>query len=148
MEQAKADVIDKAEDRQKFRDAMDKLGLGSAAMARANPRLVYCSCKGFLPGPYEHRVALDEVMREAHAQGTVLCGYSAGSMCWFEWGVSRGVGTPVANPGLGLLAVTSPDRLHRDWSQARAARWPSPWLWPWLLARTKAAEPDLPPPSP
>jgi pyruvate dehydrogenase E1 component len=26
-------------------------------------------------------------------------------------------------PGLGLLAVTSPDRLHRDWSQARAARW-------------------------
>jgi pyruvate dehydrogenase E1 component len=26
-------------------------------------------------------------------------------------------------PGLGLLAVTSPDRLHREWSQARAARW-------------------------
>jgi pyruvate dehydrogenase E1 component len=26
-------------------------------------------------------------------------------------------------PGLGLLAVTSPDRLHRDWSRARAARW-------------------------
>ncbi len=26
-------------------------------------------------------------------------------------------------PGLGLLAVTSSDRLHRDWSAARAARW-------------------------
>lgn len=26
-------------------------------------------------------------------------------------------------PGLGLLAVTSPDLLHRDWSKARAARW-------------------------
>jgi pyruvate dehydrogenase E1 component len=26
-------------------------------------------------------------------------------------------------PGLGLLAVTSPDRLHRDWSAARAMRW-------------------------
>lgn len=26
-------------------------------------------------------------------------------------------------PGLGLLAVTSPDRLHRAWSAARAARW-------------------------
>jgi pyruvate dehydrogenase E1 component len=26
-------------------------------------------------------------------------------------------------PGLGLLAVTSPDRLHREWSAARAARW-------------------------
>jgi pyruvate dehydrogenase E1 component len=26
-------------------------------------------------------------------------------------------------PGLGLLAVTSPTKLHRDWSAARAARW-------------------------
>ena len=26
-------------------------------------------------------------------------------------------------PGLGLLAVTSPDLLHRDWSAMRAARW-------------------------
>jgi pyruvate dehydrogenase E1 component len=26
-------------------------------------------------------------------------------------------------PGLGLVAVTSPDRLHRAWSAARAARW-------------------------
>jgi crotonobetainyl-CoA:carnitine CoA-transferase CaiB-like acyl-CoA transferase len=43
--------------------AMDKLGLGHAAMAEANPRLVYCSCKGFLPGPYEHRTALDEVVQ-------------------------------------------------------------------------------------
>jgi crotonobetainyl-CoA:carnitine CoA-transferase CaiB-like acyl-CoA transferase len=28
-----------------------------------NPRLVYCSLKGFLPGPYEHRPALDEVVQ-------------------------------------------------------------------------------------
>ncbi|AOL23487.1 pyruvate dehydrogenase E1 component [Erythrobacter litoralis] len=26
-------------------------------------------------------------------------------------------------PGIGLLGVTSPDLLHRDWSAARAARW-------------------------
>lgn len=26
-------------------------------------------------------------------------------------------------PGLGLLSVTSPDLLHRDWSASRAARW-------------------------
>ena len=26
-------------------------------------------------------------------------------------------------PGLGLLNVTSPDLLHRDWSAVRAARW-------------------------
>lgn len=43
--------------------AMDKLGLGHAAMAEVNPRLVYASCKGFLPGPYEHRAALDEVVQ-------------------------------------------------------------------------------------
>ncbi len=43
--------------------AMEKLGLGPAAVAQLNPRLVYCSCKGFLPGPYEHRVALDEVVQ-------------------------------------------------------------------------------------
>lgn len=41
--------------------AMDKLGLGYDALAADNPRLIYCSQKGFLPGPYEHRTALDEV---------------------------------------------------------------------------------------
>lgn len=41
--------------------ALDKLGLGYEALAEANPRLIYCSAKGFLPGPYEKRTALDEV---------------------------------------------------------------------------------------
>jgi crotonobetainyl-CoA:carnitine CoA-transferase CaiB-like acyl-CoA transferase len=41
--------------------ALDRLGLGYAALAEINPRLVYCSLKGFLPGPYENRTALDEV---------------------------------------------------------------------------------------
>ena len=41
--------------------ALDKLGLSWDALRAVNPRLIYCSCKGFLPGPYEHRVALDEV---------------------------------------------------------------------------------------
>jgi crotonobetainyl-CoA:carnitine CoA-transferase CaiB-like acyl-CoA transferase len=40
---------------------MDKLGLGYAALSADNPRLIYCSEKGFLSGPYEHRAALDEV---------------------------------------------------------------------------------------
>jgi len=40
---------------------MDKLGLGYEALAGENPRLIYCSEKGFLSGPYEHRTALDEV---------------------------------------------------------------------------------------
>ncbi|AQQ67926.1 formyl-CoA transferase [Microbulbifer agarilyticus] len=41
--------------------AMDRLGLGYADLSARNPRLVYCSLKGFLSGPYEHRTALDEV---------------------------------------------------------------------------------------
>ena len=40
---------------------MDKLGLGYEALAAVNPRLIYCSEKGFLSGPYEKRAALDEV---------------------------------------------------------------------------------------
>lgn len=40
---------------------MEKLGLGYESLARENPRLIYCSEKGFLSGPYEHRTALDEV---------------------------------------------------------------------------------------
>ncbi len=40
---------------------MDKLGLGYDSLAAENPRLIYCSEKGFLSGPYEHRTALDEV---------------------------------------------------------------------------------------
>jgi crotonobetainyl-CoA:carnitine CoA-transferase CaiB-like acyl-CoA transferase len=42
---------------------MDKLGLSYAALSRLNPGLVYVSHKGFLPGPYEHRTALDEVVQ-------------------------------------------------------------------------------------
>ena len=41
--------------------ALDKLGFSHAALTARNPRLIYCSLKGFLRGPYEHRAALDEV---------------------------------------------------------------------------------------
>jgi crotonobetainyl-CoA:carnitine CoA-transferase CaiB-like acyl-CoA transferase len=41
--------------------ALDRLGLGYGALSADNPRLIYCSEKGFLPGPYENRTALDEV---------------------------------------------------------------------------------------
>jgi crotonobetainyl-CoA:carnitine CoA-transferase CaiB-like acyl-CoA transferase len=40
---------------------LERLGLGYAALSAANPRLIYCSAKGFLKGPYENRTALDEV---------------------------------------------------------------------------------------
>ena len=42
---------------------MRKLGLDYESLKALNPRLVYVSHKGFLPGPYEHRTALDEVVQ-------------------------------------------------------------------------------------
>jgi crotonobetainyl-CoA:carnitine CoA-transferase CaiB-like acyl-CoA transferase len=42
---------------------MNRLGFGYADAARINPKLIYCSLKGFLKGPYENRVALDEVVQ-------------------------------------------------------------------------------------
>jgi crotonobetainyl-CoA:carnitine CoA-transferase CaiB-like acyl-CoA transferase len=41
--------------------AMEKLGLGYEDLVKTNERLIYCSEKGFLSGPYENRTALDEV---------------------------------------------------------------------------------------
>ncbi|MEP1421107.1 MAG: CaiB/BaiF CoA-transferase family protein [Erythrobacter sp.] len=41
--------------------AMDRLGLGYEDCSASNSRLIYSSQKGFLPGPYENRTALDEV---------------------------------------------------------------------------------------
>ncbi len=42
---------------------MAKLGLDHASLRKLNPRLIYVSHKGFLPGPYEQRTALDEVVQ-------------------------------------------------------------------------------------
>ncbi|MEN9627795.1 MAG: hypothetical protein RJA10_1022 [Pseudomonadota bacterium] len=43
--------------------ALKKYGLDHASLAAQNSRLIYVSHKGFLPGPYEHRTALDEVVQ-------------------------------------------------------------------------------------
>jgi crotonobetainyl-CoA:carnitine CoA-transferase CaiB-like acyl-CoA transferase len=42
---------------------MAGIGLDPATLAGLNPRLIQVSHKGFLPGPYEHRTALDEVVQ-------------------------------------------------------------------------------------
>jgi crotonobetainyl-CoA:carnitine CoA-transferase CaiB-like acyl-CoA transferase len=53
----KADVLT-----ENFRPgALDKLGFSYERLKEENPRLIYCSLKGFLHGPYEERPALDEV---------------------------------------------------------------------------------------
>ncbi|MBV7265242.1 CaiB/BaiF CoA transferase family protein [Erythrobacter ani] len=41
--------------------ALDRLGLDYESCSAGNPGLIYCCEKGFLPGPYEQRTALDEV---------------------------------------------------------------------------------------
>ena len=42
---------------------MGKYGLDYASLSAVNPRIIYASHKGFLPGPYDHRTALDEVVQ-------------------------------------------------------------------------------------
>ena len=42
---------------------MDRLGLGYEVLSARWPRLIYCSLKGFMPGPYEQRHAMDEVVQ-------------------------------------------------------------------------------------
>ena len=68
----------------------------------------------------EHRV--DEIMREAHARGILLCGYSAGSMCWFEAGVTRGSGAPAAARGIGMVAGSHCVHYSQDPERRQAYR--------------------------
>ena len=42
---------------------MNKYGLDYTSLSKTNPKLIYVAHKGFLPGPYEHRTALDEVVQ-------------------------------------------------------------------------------------
>src|SRR5947208_10204191 len=56
---ASADIVS-----ENFRPGtMAKYGLDYATLGNGHPRLIYVSLKGFLPGPYEHRTALDEVVQ-------------------------------------------------------------------------------------
>jgi peptidase E len=60
---------------------------------------------------------LDAILRDAWEAGVVLAGLSAGSMCWFEWGVTTSSGTPAVAPGLGFL--TGSNSVHYDSEPAR-----------------------------
>jgi crotonobetainyl-CoA:carnitine CoA-transferase CaiB-like acyl-CoA transferase len=42
---------------------LKRFGLDYDSVATFAPHLIYCSLKGYLPGPYEHRLALDEVVQ-------------------------------------------------------------------------------------
>ena len=63
---------------------------------------------------------LDRILVEAWSAGILLCGVSAGSMCWFEAGITRSHGKPRPSGGLGLLGGSN--CVHYD---ADAPRRPS-----------------------
>ncbi len=62
---------------------MERLGFGYEDLKPLNNRLIYCSAKGFLQGPYENRTALDEIAQMmgglAHMTGPVGQPLRAGS---------------------------------------------------------------------
>jgi peptidase E len=49
---------------------------------------------------------LDEILRECWREGILLCGQSAGAMCWFERGITSSSGEPTIAAGLGFLPGT------------------------------------------
>jgi peptidase E len=54
---------------------------------------------------YAH--GIDAILREAWAAGVILCGLSAGSLCWFAEAVTGFHGTPRRLEGLGLLPFSN-----------------------------------------
>jgi dipeptidase E len=64
---------------------------------------------------------LDGVLRRAWRKGVVLCGPSAGSLCWFEQALSAFHGAPRPVRGLGLLPYSN--CVHYDAEPARRAEY-------------------------
>jgi dipeptidase E len=64
---------------------------------------------------------LDDVLREAWRKGIVLCGPSAGSLCWFEQALSAFHGAPRTVRGLGLLPYSN--CVHYDAEPERRAEY-------------------------
>jgi len=64
---------------------------------------------------------LDSILRKAWRRGIVLCGPSAGSLCWFEQALSAFHGGPRPIRGLGLLPYSN--CVHYDAEPARRAEY-------------------------
>jgi dipeptidase E len=64
---------------------------------------------------------LDAILRRAWRRGVVLCGPSAGSLCWFEQALSAFHGAPQPVRGLGLLPYSN--CVHYDAEPARRAEY-------------------------
>jgi dipeptidase E len=64
---------------------------------------------------------LDQILRAAWRKGVLLCGPSAGSLCWFAEGLSAFHGPARAVRGLGLLPYSN--CVHYDAEPARRAEY-------------------------
>jgi dipeptidase E len=64
---------------------------------------------------------LDRVLKAAWRRGVVLCGLSAGSLCWFAEAVTAFHGPPTVVRGLGLLPFSN--CVHYDGEPARRAEY-------------------------
>jgi dipeptidase E len=64
---------------------------------------------------------LDAILRRAWRRGIILCGPSAGSLCWFEQALSAFHGAPRMVRGLGLLPYSN--CVHYDAEPARHAEY-------------------------
>ena len=60
---------------------------------------------------------LDDALREAWERGVVMCGLSAGSLCWFAEGITAFHGESRPVRGLGLLPCSN--AVHYDKEPAR-----------------------------
>jgi dipeptidase E len=60
---------------------------------------------------------LDSILRDAWRAGVPLAGLSAGSMCWFQWGITTSSGAPAQARGLGFLPGSN--SVHHDGEPAR-----------------------------
>ena len=65
---------------------------------------------------------LDTVLREAWERGIVLCGVSAGSLCWFAEGITGFHGAPERFAGLGLLGCSN--TVHYETERGARGRLP------------------------
>ena len=60
---------------------------------------------------------IDAILREAWERGVILCGVSAGSLCWFAEGVTAFHGTAKPYRGLGILPWSN--TVHYDAERGR-----------------------------
>ena len=65
---------------------------------------------------------LDAILRECWESGVLLCGVSAGSLCWFAEGISGFHGSPQRYEGLGLLPWSNTVHYDADRSRGDAFR--------------------------